>query len=211
MTKEDDIQVLIIEDVAADAVLVESELRKGGLTTHFRQVGSKEAFLQELQHDPPDIILSDHGLPSFDGFTALAITRDRCPEVPFIFVTDHLGEEKTIEAFESGAADCVLKNRLAKLVPAVQRALSAAEARRSRKEAEGERERVILELREAVARTGDVSVLLPICANCKRIRDTHDRWQQLETYLREHYDVEFTHGLCPTCVPIFFPRQLAGE
>ncbi len=86
-------------------------------------------FLHELQHHPPDLILSDHGLPSFDGFTALAIARDKCPEVPFIVVTSSMGEQMTIEAFEGGATDYVLKDQLSKLAPAVQRALREAEER----------------------------------------------------------------------------------
>src|SRR5687767_14674436 len=111
MAKEKNIRILLLEDVPTHAELVERESRNGGLEFRAQQVDSKEAFLHELQHDPPDLILSDHGLPTFDGFTALAITRERFPEMPFIFVTNSLGEERVIEAFESGAADCVLKDR----------------------------------------------------------------------------------------------------
>lgn len=121
MSKE--IRILYVEDVPADVVMVNHELRRGGLAFRTKRVDSKDVFLHELTHDPPDLILSDHGLPSFDGFTALAIARDKCPDVPFIFVTSSLGEEMTIETFESGATDYVLKNNLSKLVPAVQRAL----------------------------------------------------------------------------------------
>src|SRR5688572_5909078 len=141
MSKETGIRVLMIEDELADMLLVDRELRMGGLACSTQRVESKEGFLHELGHEPPDLILSDHGLPSFDGFTALAIARERCPEVPFIFVTHSLGEEKAIEAFESGAADCVLKRQLSKLVPAVRRALRTAEERRSQKWAEADRER----------------------------------------------------------------------
>lgn len=211
MAQENDIRVLLIEDVWADVELVERELRNGGLAFHTRQVDSKEAFLHELQHEPPDVILSDHGLPSFDGFTALAITRDRRPEVPFIFVTNSLGEENAIRAFESGATDCVLKNRLSKLVPAVQRALRKAEERRVWKLAEADRERIVSELYEAVARSKTPDRLLPICAHCKKIRDGDGGWEPLEIYFQKHFNVEFTHGLCPACMPIYFPGQIAKQ
>ena len=92
-----EIRILYVEDVPADVVIVNHELRKAGMAFCSRRVDTKEAFLAELQHHPPDVILSDHGLPSFDGFTALAIARDKCPDVPFIFVTNSLGEETTIE------------------------------------------------------------------------------------------------------------------
>src|SRR5687767_13332150 len=105
------------------------ELKAGGLAVDAKRVETREEFLREIQHRPPDLILSDHGLPSFDGFTALAIARDKCPDVPFIFVTSSLGEETAIETFESGATDYVLKKNLSKLVPAIQRALRGAEER----------------------------------------------------------------------------------
>jgi CheY-like chemotaxis protein len=124
-----EIRILYVEDVPADVVMLNHELRKGGLAFRAKRVETKESFVQELEHHPPDLILSDHGLPSFDGFTALAIARNKCPDVPFIFVTSSLGEETAIETFESGATDYVLKKNLSKLVPAIQRALRGAEER----------------------------------------------------------------------------------
>ncbi|SDS43136.1 PAS domain S-box protein [Opitutus sp. GAS368] len=134
MKKE--INVLIIEDVPADVVIINHELRRGGLSFRSKRVGTKEEFLEELRSGPPDLILSDHGLPQFDGFSALAIAQNQCPEVPFLFVTGSMGEEVAIESLKSGATDYVLKNRLTGLVPAVTRALRLAEERRKRVEAE---------------------------------------------------------------------------
>ena len=123
-------KILIVEDVASDVIHINHELRKGGLSFRSRRVETKEAFLEEIQQNPPDLVLSDHGLPQFDGFTALALARDQCPDVPFIFVTGSRGEEVAIETFESGATDYVLKSRLStNLFPAVRRALREAEER----------------------------------------------------------------------------------
>ena len=133
---KNEIRVLVLEDVAADVVLINHELRKAGLPFRSQRVETKAEFLQQLEHHRPDVILSDHGLPGFDGFTALAIAKDKCPDVPFIFVTSALGEELTIQTFESGATDYVLKNRLSNLVPVVRRALREAEERRKRAHAE---------------------------------------------------------------------------
>jgi PAS domain S-box-containing protein len=124
-----EIRILILEDVATDVVRINHVLRQARLNFRSKRVETKGDFLYELQHHTPDVILSDHGLPSFDGFTALAIARDRCPDVPFIFVTGSLGEQMAAEMFKSGAADYVLKDRLNDLVPAVQRALQEAEER----------------------------------------------------------------------------------
>ncbi|MGH7992103.1 MAG: PAS domain S-box protein [Limisphaerales bacterium] len=124
-----DIRILILEDAAADVVRINHVLRQAHLNFSSKRVETKADFLHELQHRTPDVILSDHGLPAFDGFTALAIARDRCPDVPFIFVTGSLGEQMAVEMFKSGAVDYVLKDRLNDLAPAVQRALHEAEDR----------------------------------------------------------------------------------
>lgn len=129
MKTKKEIEILMVEDVPADVVMVNHELRKGGLNFRSKRVDSPEAFLNQLQHDPPDLILSDHGLPSFDGFTALAIARDQCPQVPFIFVTGALDEQMIIDAFKGGATDYVLKSRLTRVVPAVQQALQGSGSR----------------------------------------------------------------------------------
>jgi CheY-like chemotaxis protein len=190
-----EIHILSIEDVPTDTELINHELRRAGMVFRTRRVTSRQAFLHELEHHPPDVILSDHGLPSFDGFTALALAREKCPDVPFIFVTSSLGEEKVIEIFENGAAHCVLKNRLTKLPPVVRKALREAEERRSQKPS-------------AAAAT---IKLLPICAHCKKIRDDTHHWQPLESYFLKRFNLQFTHGLCPGCAPDYFPEPATSQ
>ena len=136
MCVKKEISILYVEDVPADVVLVNHELRKAGLLFRTKRVDSRNDFIGALEENPPDLILSDHGLPNFDGFAALAVARDKCPDVPFIFVTDSLGEEIAIETFESGATDYVLKKNLSKLVPVVQRALRESGERVRLKEQE---------------------------------------------------------------------------
>lgn len=131
------IRILLVEDDSSDALLIDRELRKGGLDFQSWRVQSKDQFVQALTSQP-DIILSDHGLPAFDGLSALAIAKETVPDVPFIFVTGSLGEEVAIKTLKSGATDYVLKHALGNLVPAVQRALSQAADRARRKEAEEE-------------------------------------------------------------------------
>src|SRR5688572_1227007 len=105
----------MVEDEARDAELAEHTLRQSGFEFTFRRVDSEREFVRELQQFDPNVILSDHGLPSFDGFAALNIAQERSPDVPFIFVTGSLGEEMAINALKSGAADFVLKHRLTTL------------------------------------------------------------------------------------------------
>ncbi|MEO5961012.1 MAG: PAS domain S-box protein, partial [Opitutaceae bacterium] len=135
---KNELQILVLEDVAADVVLIDHELRARGLACQTKRVETRDDFLRELEKNPPDLILSDHGLPAFDGFSALEIARERCPETPFIFVTSSMGEELAIDSLRSGATDYVLKSRISNLVPAIRRALRLAEERLKRRQAERE-------------------------------------------------------------------------
>jgi PAS domain S-box-containing protein len=126
----------MVEDEARDATLVQHTLRQGGFHFAFKRVDTVQGFLRELREFHPSVILSDHGLPEFDGFAALSMAREKAPEVPFIFVTGSLGEEMTIKALKSGATDFILKHQLSALPPAVHRALRQAEFQAERREAE---------------------------------------------------------------------------
>src|SRR5207249_11986141 len=107
-----DLNILNLEDDVDDAELIERELRKGGFPVNLKRVVTEEEFLLSLQEDRPDVILSDHGLPTFNGFEALAVARKECPDVPFISVTVLIGEVNAIDTFERGAVDHVLQHGL---------------------------------------------------------------------------------------------------
>ena len=130
------VRILILEDDSRDAMLMQDELERGGLNFEVKRVDTREQFLNHLQNDPPDLILSDHGLPAFDGFSALVLAKKTAPDVPFIFVTGSLGEETAVKALKSGATDYVLKHKLSDLAASVHRALREAAERLRRKEAE---------------------------------------------------------------------------
>lgn len=125
--KDKYLRILILEDISTDAELMESELRKGGVAFSSRCVQTKEDFIKELKYFVPDIILADYKLPSFDGLSALEIAKEQCLSVPFIFVSGAIGEDFAIETIKKGATDYVLKDRLSRLVPAINRALREAE------------------------------------------------------------------------------------
>ena len=76
-----------------------------------------------------------------------------------------------------------------------------------RKRSEEERSRLILELQESLARVRTLSGLLPICASCKKIRDDKGYWNQIETYIKDRSEAEFTHGICPECAQRLYPQD----
>jgi PAS domain S-box-containing protein len=80
-----------------------------------------------------------------------------------------------------------------------------------RKRAEEERERLILELRDALVKIKTLSGMLPICASCKKIRNDQGYWQQIESYIREHSQATFTHGVCPECAEKLYPEFMKGR
>jgi len=80
-----------------------------------------------------------------------------------------------------------------------------------RKAAEAERERLIQELQDAVAKVKNLSGLLPICASCKKIRDERGQWHHLEIYIRDHSEADFSHGICPDCRRRLYPEHSPGD
>jgi len=128
--------ILHLEDDPIDAELVLATLSGEGMECETVVVATREEFSAALERGGFDLILADFALPTFDGMSALSITRERHPDLPFIFVSGRLGEEAAIESLRNGATDYVLKNRLSRLAPAVLRALSEAEERVEHRKAE---------------------------------------------------------------------------
>jgi len=120
------LRILHLEDDPQDSELVQETLASDGITGRVTRVESEPDFVEALKQGGFDLILADYTLPAFDGLSALKITRQDHPLVPFIFVSGTLGEEIAIEALKIGATDYVFKTRLARIVPAVQRALREA-------------------------------------------------------------------------------------
>lgn len=131
MSEHAAINLLIVEDSQDDLDLALRALRRDGLEVQWRQVVSESAMRQALGASLPDVILSDFSLPGFSGLEALRLARELAPEVPFIFVSGTIGEERAIEAIRMGATDYVLKSNMRRLGTAVKRALSEAAGRKT--------------------------------------------------------------------------------
>jgi diguanylate cyclase (GGDEF)-like protein len=126
------VRLLFVEDVDSDAELAVRRLRQDGVECTYKRIETEPAFIEALRENAHDIILSDFSLPQFDGMSALALAKRESPDVPFIFVSGTIGEERAIEALRCGAVDYVLKSNLKRLAPAVTRALREAEQKRER-------------------------------------------------------------------------------
>ena len=151
MSTDSPLHILLLEDVATDAELVERELEREGFAFNARRVATETGFADALDAFAPDIILVDYSLPDFDGMAALERAQAERPHVPVVFVSGAIGEERAIETLKQGATDYVLKDKLSRLGPAVRRALREAEERRARRRAEEALRRAHDELEQKVA------------------------------------------------------------
>jgi len=129
----------MLEDDPADAEMILAALAKGNIDCQVVRVDNRGEFVKAIEGSNFDLVLSDYSLPSFDGLSALQIVRTRWSQKPFIFVSGSMGEELAIDTLKSGATDYVLKQRLSRLTPAVQRAIREAEERALRQDAERSR------------------------------------------------------------------------
>ncbi len=134
------VRILLLEDSDADAQLIDVELRKVGLDFTARRAVTRVDFERALREFHPDLIVADHQLPQFSGAAALPLARELAPGAPFILVTGSLDEETAVQYMKAGAADYILKDRLARLGPAVQGALEHQRAAERMKQQLRERE-----------------------------------------------------------------------
>jgi PAS domain S-box-containing protein len=130
------LRILLLEDDPGDAELIQELFEVENFVCDVTRVQTRAEFLTALENTDIDLILADYKLPSFDGLSALNLTLNARPDLPFIFVSGTLGEDTAAEALKIGATDYVLKTRLSRLVPSVQRALREARERSERKRAE---------------------------------------------------------------------------
>jgi signal transduction histidine kinase len=126
------LHILHLEDDPNDAKLVQSTLKAAGIAYEITRVETQDDFVAALERGGIDLILSDYTLPKFDGVSAFEIAHTIQPDVPFIFVSGTLGEERAIDSLKGGATDYVLKERLSRLIPAIHRAMKEVDERAER-------------------------------------------------------------------------------
>src|SRR5256885_15083233 len=127
------LKILLAEDSEADAELVQRELKRGGLDFQSRRVQTEADFRRELNEFQPHLVISDFSMPQFNGPKALAIAREARGDIPFIFISGTIGENVAVDMMKAGADDYVMKNNLARLLPALKRELREVEVRRGRR------------------------------------------------------------------------------
>ena len=197
------LNLLIVEDRQDDADLVVLELKASGYETTWKRIQTKKDYLENLTSDI-DVILADYNLPQFSAPEALRLLQETDLDTPFIILTGSISEEVAVACMKQGATDYLLKDRLSRLSEAIRYALEQRNLRRAQEQAE--RDLLIEELQTALGEVKTLSGLLPICANCKKIRDDSGYWTQVEKYIQENSQAEFSHSICPDCIKALYPE-----
>ncbi len=147
--KNPKLRVLIIEDSDDDATIILLHLEREGYDVEHLRIESAESMRKALSQDSWNVIICDHALPSFDSFAALKIARDFDEDLPFIVVSGKIGEETAVEAMRAGADDYIMKDRLKRLGPVIDREMLHAEDRRRKRQAGEERVELEEQLRQS--------------------------------------------------------------
>lgn len=202
-------KVLLIEDDPDDVFLLKGMIRESQQETHPFEIETAERLasgIERLSRGGIDIVLLDLGLPDSMGLDTLRLARASAPDVTIVVLTGLTDEHVGLQALQEGAQDYQVKCQVNG--PLIIRSMRYSA---ERKRLEQEKEKLIEELKAALAKVKTLSGMLPICAACKNIRDDEGYWHQIESYISEHSETEFSHGLCPDCMKRLFPTYTKKE
>jgi AmiR/NasT family two-component response regulator len=199
-----DIRVLIVEDETLVSIIIQEAVKKVGGIVAGRAASGLRA-VEMAQSLRPDVILMDIELPDIDGIEAARRIQECCP-TPVVVLTAYETPELVERASAAGVGAYLVKppqagdmDRL--ITIAMARFGDMMELRRLNAELQARN----AELQEALAKVKTLSGLLPICASCKKIRDDQGYWRQIEEYIRDHSEADFSHGICPDCKKKLYP------
>ena len=196
-------RILVAEDDPVTRHMLKALLSKWGYSVSACTNGV-EAWQILQQADAPPLVILDWMMPYMDGLQVCQALRTRLEILPpyIILLTARGREEDIVAGLQAGADDYVTKPFAREELRArVQVGVRVMTLQRSLAER-------VRELEEAFARIKYLRGLLPICAYCKKIRDDRNYWQQVESYITEHADVQFSHSICPSCYEQFAKPEL---
>ena len=230
----EEIRVLLVDDDEDEYTIIEQILEK--IPNQKYNLKWEKTYgdgIKSLTDYCYDVCLLDYLLGPDSGLEFLDEAAKRGCRTPIIIMTGYGGYDVDIEAMKKGAADFIYKDQVdssilersirysieraryeSALVDArdtleqtvKERTLELESVNRALKSEVQEKENLISELRRAVSEVKTLTGLIPICASCKKIRDDKGYWNQIEKYIKEHSNADFSHGLCPECVDKLYPQ-----
>lgn len=195
-----EIAILIVEDNADDYDLFREALVSSDeidpIIFHEDRLDGALAAAKSLSID---VAVVDLSLPDSFGLDTFVRFHACCPLIPTIIMTGNRDHALAFEAVKSGAQDYLFKGEPSS--QAIVRTLRYAI----------ERQRLTSELKTALEHVKQLQGLLPICSVCKNIRDDKGYWKRIETYISEHSEAQFSHGICPECAQTLYPNLFKKE
>jgi DNA-binding response OmpR family regulator len=193
------LRVLLIEDNPADARMIREML--SGLQDAALELDTVDRLstgIETLAREGLDAVLLDLSLPDSQGLDTFLGLRERAGGVPVVLLTGLDDEALAIRAVHEGAQDYLIKGQVNG--PLLSRALRYAV----------ERNKLVRELQEALAKVRTLSGMIPICAWCRKIRNDKGYWDRVEDYIQNHSNATFTHGICPECSAKMHRKEPGG-
>lgn len=200
--------ILVVEDDEDHYQLLElglSTLSPGYRLTRAKSIVEARRSIAESL---PALLITDWKLPDGQGIELIEKDASGPRAYPVIVMTCYGNEAWAVEAMKLGALDYLVKSpeTLSGMAGSARRVLREWQHIAARRKAEQEREQVIIELRQALEQVTALRGLLPICAYCKKIRKDDGYWEQIEAYISQHSQAEFSHSVCPNCAKKEYPR-----
>ncbi len=191
------INILLIEDSDDDAFFLKRDLARALKVPYtLSRANDLAAGLEFLKSSEFNIVLLDLGLPDGSGLSTFNIVQKNAPDMPVIVLTGHDDDDLAVEAVQKGAQDYLVKGK-------VENGLLGRSIRYAI-----ERQKLLTQLKQSRKEINTLRGFLPICANCKKIRDDQGYWTRIETYISLHSEAEFSHGICPECAFKLYGRKV---
>ena len=196
-------RILVVDDEERNIEIINRIFVRDDYEMEFAQNG-KDA-LECVSDFEPDVIVLDVMMPGIDGYKVChQLKSDKeTSKIMVLLLSGKVTIEDRLKGYEVQADDYVTKPYDPEELRAKVRILLRL------KNAQDERDRFIHKLEGALAKVKTLSGLLPICSSCKKIRDDKGYWNQIETYIREHSEAQFSHGICPECAKMLYPEIYA--
>ena len=210
---DETVKILLIEDNPGDTRLIQEMVVEHNkmLSENTRpfevvcEVRLKDG-LKRLTEEDFHVVLLDLSLPDSRGLDTFSKVYKTASQLPIIVLSGMSDETVAVDAVRKGAQDYLVKGNVDGnlLFRAIRYAIE-------RKKGEEERNKLIIDLKQALAQIKTLSGLIPICASCKKIRDDKGYWNQLEEYIQSHSEAEFSHGICPACARKLYPELMEKD
>jgi len=201
------ISILYVEDEEVTRSAVARMLKRRVLNVYEAENGQEGLDLYKQYR--PEVVISDIRMPVLDGMEMSKEIKALDKNSKIILTTAHSDASILINSIEVGIDKYIMKPLdMAALFSSVEKCAEIIMLERKIQQQDKEKDELIAKLQDALDNVKKLSGLLPICSSCKKIRDDKGYWQQIESYIREHSEAQFSHGLCPDCVKRLYPNLI---